>query len=84
MKFIITDSKTPKEKREIRSKGLFCYDLRLSDDGDRIETIEKNVIDTLTGLSADKLRNINGTNNVQNIAVLYEINKYNREERGKI
>ncbi len=43
MKFLITDSKSEREKREIRSRGLYCYDLRLSDDGDKIATIETSV-----------------------------------------
>ena len=44
MKYLITSHKNNKEKQEIKEKGLFCYDLRHSDDGSEIATIEKSVV----------------------------------------
>ena len=44
MKYLVTSYKDNKEKQEIESKGLYCYDLRHSDDGGKIATIEKSVL----------------------------------------
>lgn len=44
MKFLITNHKNIEEKEKIHKKGLFCYDLRSSDFGENIATIEKNVL----------------------------------------
>lgn len=44
MKFLITGYKDKPEKEEIERTGLYCYDLRHSDDGAEIATIEKNVL----------------------------------------
>lgn len=44
MKFLITSYMDKQEKEEIKSKGLYCYDLRHSDDGTEIATIEKSVL----------------------------------------
>ena len=43
MKFLVTNYLDEKEKRKLRGKGLFCYDLRGSDFGCDIATIENNV-----------------------------------------
>lgn len=43
MKFLVVDLDND-AKKQIESKGLFCYDLRESDDGDTIATIEKRVV----------------------------------------
>lgn len=44
MNYLITNYKDSKEKQEIENKGLYCYDLRHSDEGGRIATIEKSVL----------------------------------------
>ena len=44
MKYLVTSYKDNKEKQEIESKGLYCYDLRHSDEGGEIATIEKSVL----------------------------------------
>lgn len=44
MKFLITGYKDKQEKEEIKKQGLYCYDLRHSDDGTEIATIEKSVL----------------------------------------
>lgn len=44
MNYLITNHKNSEEKQEIMNKGLFCYDLRHSDDGSEIATIEKSVL----------------------------------------
>ncbi len=44
MKFMITETQNNEEKMTIRNKGLYCYDLRLSDEGDKIETVERSVL----------------------------------------
>ena len=41
MNYLITNYKNSEEKQEIMNKGLFCYDLRHSDDESEIATIEK-------------------------------------------
>lgn len=43
MKYLVTSYKDVKEKEKIRKQGLYCYDLRDSDDGKSISTIEKSV-----------------------------------------
>lgn len=43
MKFLVTNYLDEKEKRKLQKKGLFCYDLRGSDLGCDIATIENNV-----------------------------------------
>ena len=43
MKYLVTSYKDTKEKAEIQKQGLYCYDLRDSDDGTGIATIEKFV-----------------------------------------
>ena len=43
MKYLVTSHKDAKEKAEIQKKGLYCYDLRDSDDGKGIATIEEFV-----------------------------------------
>lgn len=44
MKFLITSYKDKQEKEDIKKQGLYCYDLRHSDDGTEIATIEKSVL----------------------------------------
>lgn len=44
MKYLVTSYRDNKEKQEIESKGLYCYDLRHSDEGREIATIEKSVL----------------------------------------
>lgn len=44
MKYLVTSYMNNAEKKEIESKGLYCYDLRHSDDGGEIATIEKRVL----------------------------------------
>lgn len=44
MKYLVTSLKNSEEKEEIHKKGLYCYDLRSSDDGVGIATVEKNVL----------------------------------------
>ncbi len=44
MKYLVTNYKDNAEKQEIESKGLYCYDLRHSDEGGEIATIEKSVL----------------------------------------
>lgn len=44
MKYLITNHKDEKERKEIEDIGLYCYDLRLSDLGNEIATIEKRVL----------------------------------------
>lgn len=44
MKFLIVDYKDKQEKEDIQKQGLYCYDLRHSDDGAEIATIEKRVL----------------------------------------
>jgi len=43
MKYLVTSHKDAKEKAEIQKQGLYCYDLRDSDDGKGIATIEEFV-----------------------------------------
>lgn len=43
MKYLVTRHKDAKEKAEIQKQGLYCYDLRDSDDGKGIATIEEFV-----------------------------------------
>lgn len=43
MKYLITRQLDAKEKSKIVEKGLYCYDLRLSDLGDKIASIEEFV-----------------------------------------
>lgn len=43
MKYLVTSHKDAKEKAEIQKKGLYCYDLRSSNEGKDIATIEKFV-----------------------------------------
>ncbi len=44
MRYLITNYQGNEEKQKIKEKGLFCYDLRHSDDGKEIATIEKSVL----------------------------------------
>ena len=44
MKYFVTSYKDNAEKQKIESGGLYCYDLRHSDDGGEIATIEKSVL----------------------------------------
>lgn len=44
IKFIVTEIKTNEEKQKLEEMGLYCYDLRDSDDGKDIASIEKRVI----------------------------------------
>ena len=44
MKYLITNFLNEKEKNKIKERGLYCYDLRLSDMKNEIATIEKNVL----------------------------------------
>ena len=44
IKFIVTEIKTNEEKQKLEEMGLYCYDLRDSDDGRDIASIEKRVI----------------------------------------
>ena len=44
MKYLVTSYKDNTEKQKIESKGLYCYDLRHSDEGGEIATIEKSVL----------------------------------------
>lgn len=43
MKYLVTSHKDAKEKAEIQKQGLYCYDLRDSDDRKGIATIEEFV-----------------------------------------
>ncbi len=44
MKFLETHHLDSEEKKQYEDEGLFCYDLRNSDDGVETATIEKNVL----------------------------------------
>lgn len=44
MNYLITSYMDNQEKEEIKNKGLYCYDLRHSDDGTEIATIERSVL----------------------------------------
>jgi len=44
MKYLETSYKDINEKKQLEEKGLFCYDLRDSDMGNSIATIEKSVL----------------------------------------
>ncbi|MEF2663365.1 MAG: LPD28 domain-containing protein [Bacilli bacterium] len=44
MKYLITESKSREEKQKLEEMGLYCYDLRDSDFGSDIATIEKRVL----------------------------------------
>lgn len=44
MNYLITHDMNDKEKQNIEKKGLYCYDLRDSDEGGEIATIEKSVL----------------------------------------
>ncbi len=44
MKFLETHHLDTEERKEYEDKGLFCYDLRNSDDGVETATIEKSVL----------------------------------------
>ena len=41
MKYLVTSYKNNEEKENLQKNGLYCYDLRSSDVGDKIATIEK-------------------------------------------
>ena len=43
MKYLVTESKTRKEKEQLEEMGLYCYDLRDSDFSNDIASIEKYV-----------------------------------------
>ena len=43
MKYLITHILSNDERKKYESKGLYCYDLRDSDFGNEIATIEKRV-----------------------------------------
>lgn len=44
MRYLVTSYKNNAEKKEIEKKGLYCYDLRHSDEGGEIATIERSVL----------------------------------------
>ena len=44
MKYLITHILSNEERKQYESKGLYCYDLRDSDFGNDIASIEKRVI----------------------------------------
>ena len=44
MKYLISHSLDSKEKQQLYHLGLYCYDLRDSDSGNDIASIEKNVL----------------------------------------
>ncbi len=44
MKFYIVDYLPFEERKKYEKSGLYCYDLRSSDDGSEIANIEKRVI----------------------------------------
>lgn len=44
MKYLVTHILSKEEKQNYENKGLYCYDLRDSDDGKDIASIEKRVI----------------------------------------
>ncbi|MDO5571838.1 MAG: hypothetical protein Q4F97_10315 [Bacteroidales bacterium] len=44
MKYLVTEYKDKKEKEQLLKKGLYCYDLRDSDFGNGIASIEPNVL----------------------------------------
>lgn len=44
MKYLVTHSLSNEERKSYENKGLFCYDLRDSDFGHDIASIEKRVI----------------------------------------
>lgn len=44
MKYYVTDTKSYNEKQELLKLGLYCYDLRDSDFGNDIASIEKSVL----------------------------------------
>ncbi len=44
MKYLVTHTLSNKERQEYESKGLYCYDLRDSDFGNDIGSIEKRVV----------------------------------------
>lgn len=44
MKYLVTHILSNEERKEMTSKGLYCYDLRESDFGNDIATIEKRVL----------------------------------------
>ena len=63
MKYLITNCKNSKEKKEIEKKGLYCYDLRSDDDGFCIATIEKNIlVNKIGSIITDKKLNFNSKN----------------------
>ena len=43
MKFLVTGHLTKEERQELEERGLFCYELRDSDMGNDINSIEKKV-----------------------------------------
>lgn len=44
MKYLVTHILSKEERQEYESKGLYCYDLRDSDFGNDIASIEKRVL----------------------------------------
>lgn len=44
MKYLVTHILSEEERKECKNKGLFCYDLRSSDFGNDIASIEKKVL----------------------------------------
>lgn len=44
MNYCITHILSNKERKDLTNKGFYCYDLRESDDGEKISTIEKSVL----------------------------------------
>lgn len=44
IKFLVTSIKSSEEKRKYEEMGLYCYDLRDSDFGNDIASIEKHVL----------------------------------------
>lgn len=65
MKFYITDYLSFEERKKYKKLGLYCYDLRSSDDGSEIANIEKRVIVNNAGsIITNKKINFNRENYV--------------------
>ena len=55
MKYLVTHILSKQERTEYESKGLFCYDLRDSDFGNDIASIEKHVgVNRIGSMITDK------------------------------
>lgn len=65
MKYFETDVLSSRERQNYESKGLFCYDLRDSDDGSEIATIEKSVfVNKIGSMITDKEIKFDKTNDI--------------------